>query len=762
MLRLHVNYRLINDSPYSSNNHNAFVSNEVRVPTFLSREIIHGNLTGVLISGYRGVGKTSFVEKLKSDIMLPDNKVLFVKLNIAKYETYAIVLRQIIRQIYLTLLKEELLDKLSNRAEIELIYERTFSDIQANNKQTEINEIKVEATAEVNLIKLIPPLVATLGTGLATLLLYVVDRFPYAASLMQRFFSSSFAESLSLIGFVCSLIWAATTALKLNASALKKSTHTKELNRKTLYDDEIAECRLLTVLEDIKNQGFKLLFVIDELDKIDDEDGRLAKLISDLKPLILSGFGTFILVSGQSLYYKYHTAQVKDDNIVASMFSRVVHIPLFSSTDFFELFKAILFNENDISEDKYRDYVSSKILQSNRLPRRFINLIRQDLIWEGDHAYLQILDENTSAYSTDNKILQIVGDLERDELNMYKEGIKDFLIFQLHIWIQRMKMRNGTEFSYEEIINREEYKDEFTNWYLYDLEKLLTAQLNLLVEHSLLERVQVMDDNGEYEIYYKWSSNAVIKTDSLDESTGPAESKFLKDFIDLEILLKIIIADISKNSQPLIGMNAIIKALKDHRIISDEYNALKKINDYRTRLSAGEKINLEEISIVSDLKMKLTPIKGRIVEKHVLRVVEDFFEGVSNTYVIGTLATDAALDVQAISQSLPNFYFVIKTSTGINSSMIKRFYEMLNEFYLSLKSNKPNYVVLVTYLRDKDEARLTSVVKREFNHNNRFSKNILWCNITQQGDLRKFLTEEISCLIPNYMNNSENDESSTA
>ena len=73
--------------------------------------------------------------------------------------------------------------------------------------------------------------------------------------------------------------------------------------------------------------GIKLVFIFDELDKMDQEKGVLP-LIEGLKNLFLQQHCVFMLVTSKQLYYNLLKDRVKEDATLTSYFSSLVHIPL--------------------------------------------------------------------------------------------------------------------------------------------------------------------------------------------------------------------------------------------------------------------------------------------------------------------------------------------------------------------------------------------------------------------------------------------------
>ena len=79
----------------------------------------------------------------------------------------------------------------------------------------------------------------------------------------------------------------------------KKNNATTE---ESFYDNEIAEYHVFNELKKISKNGKKVIFVLDELDKL--EEDTIKTIIKDLKSLILSEDIITILVAGRN-YEKY-------------------------------------------------------------------------------------------------------------------------------------------------------------------------------------------------------------------------------------------------------------------------------------------------------------------------------------------------------------------------------------------------------------------------------------------------------------------------
>ncbi|SEB14379.1 ATP-binding protein [Bacillus nitratireducens] len=542
-MKVYIEHEKISDSPYESGNDNdIFVYKDFVFFKQLALEITQGTATSFLISGYRGVGKTSFINKIKEQAVKENDNMLFVSLNFGKYEEFSLILRKIIREVYLSIDKKdpfegksadnengvkELIKKNNPNLleELGLIYDRTFYQVSESKKYIDQTEKTLEQNLEYNIKKTIISICVLVTAGVESKLKFI-----------ERILGMS-NTNIDTVMFILATLWAGFQSYKLSMKYSKKKTELNELNRSSLYDNEIAEFQLRKILNGLKELDIKVVFVIDELDKIDD-DVKLHSLISELKPLMLSGLASFILISGQQLYYRYQASHTIDDAIISSIFSKSIHIPLLATKGFHELFKNFLKSQDDINSDSVQDYVNSKILQSNRLPRRFLNLIRQNIIWENKASYINIEEKLANAFKTDTHLLNIIKEIETQEINAarFDNGIKDFLITQLHIWVQKIKLYRYIPFTLNDIYNFDNYsKEVHSGWYLGMLNTLATKLLDTMVKNDLLKKESLHSDEEVKEIY-KWRDEAEV---IVEEADKPNDIKwnFMNEFARLEKLI---------------------------------------------------------------------------------------------------------------------------------------------------------------------------------------------------------------------------------
>lgn len=734
MHRIPINHSRICDSPYCESNCQSFVFNDESIVVDLSKEIVLGNPTSILVSGYRGVGKTSFLGKLQDEInKLVKDKALFVNLNVTKYDKYANLLRQIIRQIYLALEQSKKIHKLKNKDEIKLLYTRTYSDIQQNSKYTIGSDISITSSIDMNAKLLFGSFGAMFTTG-------ILSYYPPLKDWLLA--------NLSFVPFGLSTLWASFELFKLKTEMSKKISASNDIQTKTLYDDEIAEYLLLNILKSIRQDEIKLIFFFDELDKLSDDN--INTLICDLKPVMLSGQATFVLVSGQNLYYKYDTSHTFDDEIVASIFSKIVHIPLFSINDFIKLFNNLT-NNSIQNNDIITKYIYSKILQSNRLPRRFLNLLRQDLTWDNELAFIQVNDDDMPAINTDYKLLNIIIAIEATITS--KAGIKDFFITQLHMWVLRIKLKGVSKFHRNDIFG--EYKQTYAIWYTYELERLLTLLLESMEQEKLLDKISETDNTTQItEIYYKWKNEIIVDFDVYEEMADIEEKiifNYLQEFISLEQLLKITTRDLSDKLFPTMSYSKMINVLIDAKFLTTEISTLKSIIETRNKL-VHEKAFISDQLYVTSLIEQMKVIKNNIAEKYIYFITKNYLTAIEPSYHLHSQYSinTKKFDIYAASDKTNlNFVFEVSTSRKFNpltiSPIITHLTAWLKQQYFT--TDKNYYVILVTFFSNTKELDHYARYLENLSNIGQFDKSILPCNIRQEGDFKNFLHETISPFI---------------
>jgi len=463
-----INHKLLWDSTYNSESRELFATGHKEFKN-LVQDIKNGNPTCYLISGYRGAGKSSFIKRIETEIENELKKekseeakknqadassakeIIFVYTNFGKYHNQSHLLRKLIRGLYLKVKdlesfkktkKDEIKKEPDNRPAhlLEQLFDKTFYDTSTN----QVNTNKKERVTLFNI-------------DVTEFLSAVIPLFLFAFFVLNTAKKwVGLPELANYAGIILSLITGIKGFLKINLSRTNTKSQQEDFNRKSMYDDEIADHHFFYMLHAFDTR-YKVVFVLDELDKM--EDKEMDKLLNEMKPYLVSGAASFIVVAGQDLYYKYTLSKSQDDALLSSMFSKCIHIPLLSREEFQSLFTKLLVHRPITVEEYqiFKGYVDYLVFQSKRIPRKFISLIRENLTWDNDTAFLQI-DELIETYLIYTKLLNAIDSVDEREIAVegLDDGIIDFFVMQLFLECHQIFFSKETTFTLDEIIKKHE------------------------------------------------------------------------------------------------------------------------------------------------------------------------------------------------------------------------------------------------------------------------------------------------------------------
>jgi hypothetical protein len=448
------------DNPYSSDTKDLFIFDETQVDDFCN-DLIFGNPTCYLVSGYRGVGKTSLVKKVQDCVAEKLSKIstsdetVFVYTSFARSESRMHIIRKLIRELYLEVEKTEKFKDLGktednglerkegkdndlkkkNKAlgsidgkkfaiEFSLLYQQTFKEVSQTSQRNFNREYTI--TSEFSLAELIE----SVCKQLAPLLLLI----PWYVSVA---FKRNFGWLIEWLFPVISIAWVVVNTIKTKVSFMARQQYVDGLYTKTLFDDEIAGTLFLSVLKQLEQLQFKIVFVFDELDKVDLKD--LDSLINEMKPYLVCGYAKFIVIGGQNLYYKYKQDDSIDDSVLSSLFARVYHVSIASPAILRDLFyekmvvaeSLVKLNDEERKElDAQLNYI---IFKSRLIPRRFITKLRQVVIWRGKQTFL-ISNPLYSNSDRVRKIIDVIDKVDEHEVEIENPAaIRDYIIMQMYL-----------------------------------------------------------------------------------------------------------------------------------------------------------------------------------------------------------------------------------------------------------------------------------------------------------------------------------------
>ena len=690
----------------SSNNDKNYIKNEAidEIVNQLSQELIFGGNASYLVSGYRGAGKTTFVNNLVKK--LEKHNVHFVRLNFSKYEEVSIVLRKLIRELYLTLQDTKMIYKIKDNDlvnQIKLLYDHTFFEISTYSSFMQVKERSSELTVTSkisDILKKLLPVMAVLLSGLN----------------LKIGLLESFNKHIDLIILLASLLWVTFANTEIKHILSKRNSTSDEKIRKSLYDDEIAEYHLKNSLTGLEKQGIRVVFVFDEIDKIDNNHDVI-NLISDLKPLILSNLASFIIVSGQKLYYKLLSSKFDDDSIMGSIFTRSIHVPLVNDFELQTLFKSYLKNESILENQNVKNYLNSVILDSNRTLRRFINLIQQDVVWHENEAYINVA-ENDNTLITDTRILNIVNSIIEHYIDNtdYEEGIKDFLSYQLFIWVKKMKLKGSMQFLATDIFSfSDDLSSDYPVWYEIELNELCVQLIKKLVDENLLASVE----NKEVEEnQYRWSNQASIDSSAIGNDIANTKITYLEEMINIEKYSREIISNLGLDADGnSIGLKRMIGILVNNGIVNSNWIEPKneRIFDLSNKVRHGNRFSIEEIEELMKAKNQINFLRNEMFLGFTRMILKNLIsdEGYS------VLTTDAVnrtnFDIIAKHDVKSDIVFEVLIRTNLtyrDRDFFHRYTDQLNKY--NQVTNKANKLVVVIYSRNNRKGMNADYLFRKY------------------------------------------------
>jgi hypothetical protein len=548
--KIQIKPELLIDWPFSEEYQNSFIFEDPDLINQLKSELQYGNPSCYLISGYRGSGKTSFINKIKSIL---EKDTIFVSLIVNKHENYSHFLRKLIRQLYLSYSNTSFFIKQTENNEVKklnedfsLLYERTFSDVIGINKTEIKREKNISFLIKSNIKKVFPYFLTILtfcnllfSTEIDIYINLIIHGFLNFLTYGNINFDFYTEKFLNIIIFTFSIIWATINTLEISFEKSKKQVLTDEYSRKTLYDDEIAEYHLFQILKRLNRNKNKIIIVFDELDKIESSI-EINKIIADIKCLLLSGLANFFVISGQKLYYQFEKAHMDDDSVITSIFPKMIHIPLLNYASLRNYCLKLLVDKKAELSIIVNSYFDSLILESSRIPRKLSNTLRNKVNWENDKAYL-IINNDPISLKLESALIEIVNKIisELSNINTNKPLI-DFIISQIHLWVKKIKLLKNTSFNVTDILDKQNLdiqntQNNYPLIYLENLPPLVQLFCDRLIEKKILiEGLVITDVNGIKKSQYSWSDEFKNKIDTITQNEEITnEFNLEKNFIDL-------------------------------------------------------------------------------------------------------------------------------------------------------------------------------------------------------------------------------------
>lgn len=675
-----------------------------------------GKSTSYLISGYRGVGKTTLVRQVEKTLVNEDKEdltYLFVYLNINNYESQTVFLRNLIRQIHLSLISHKNYSKFKKNnfeicKELDELYEKTFYEINNSFKENRIKTSDFNFKIKVSLKQIFKQL------------------YPVIMIFSSLHYELNFQKYLNVFPVMNILLFIFGIIMLIKNIGvfeyLKNTRYEKkdEFVRKSLYDDEIAGYKLNSILKRLFEKNIRTFLIFDEIDKIEDEN-TMNSLLGDIKPLILSEECNTILISGQKLFYKMMISDIKDDSLMTSLFPRVIHVKLLEISKLRLIVKKYILNPSEGNDKLFEYYIDSLILNSKMILRVLNNSIIKELQWsEKKEPYINISDDQFDSYETDHKILNIIEKIIHTTISSFKleYGLSDFLIYQLFIWTRRIKLKGDQVFNASEIIGVEDL-EEYPSWIVSRRKMILDILLENMKDANLI--VEDVTNESSIDTNFRWNKHVNLNVNS---SISNIELDFFESFRVLERKMRVInslVNDVIEKK----AMSSILRDLLDASVIENsDFNDLKKISYYRNKVVHGENLNTIETNQLETMIEQLRRIEVKLNEKYIFYTLKQYFS--SYEYFVKPSKVNEPFDIVVSSKNSSGnkIYFEIKQFSSGYNQILRNYLSKLKN--LIGQSSKQEKYVIILFTSNTSNTSSFLQYKNDFYKRNQNLKKILF------------------------------------
>jgi len=168
------------------------------------------------------------------------------------------------------------------------------------------------------------------------------------------------------------------------------------------YDADRAEEDIISIIEQFYKPGIqrktriKLAFIFDEMDKLELEEVEI--LIKQLKNLFLTRNAVFLLVTGKEVYYKRMQSRKDEDSPFSSYFSRVVTVPLFTANETNALLEKLWLKDQASLSAREKAFIQTLACHltyhARGVPREIIRELQDLQQWEKDTLQSYVTDSS--------------------------------------------------------------------------------------------------------------------------------------------------------------------------------------------------------------------------------------------------------------------------------------------------------------------------------------------------------------------------------
>lgn len=664
-----------------------FVGRTQEVKSLVSA-IKNNDSSTILVSSVRGVGKTSFVHKALSDIkdeIIPFFVNIGHTLSIDDVEKKKKkILVSIIRHAYLADSSDKQIEQLyfdcigKTTEEIKEVSEDSISS-----KNTQLLKFKPDIKILVALVG-----VFLVGVGVSVQPIWARSVFAF---LGLGFLSVSFSSE-----------W----------EKMSKKFHS--FGKKKIIDDstDYLEIKFEAWLrEKSKEKKKKLVFVIDELDKIDTEEAF--GYIKEYKNLFTRSQAHFIFISSQEAFeltQKDRSLSIKDGGIFPTFFTHVYYLSLPSSDDIKAYLNNILVTDPSINDERGKNILTDYLLFVSGNDFFELKRVVNDTV---------IFDESGDAYIDIDEIKKDDSFFDR-KATLFEWVKKWFLDKNWSIlksnWKNNSELQKSTLSFLKETYPNNFYKSSIAG------DPILSrfADFLLNIGHYSERDFTIDDAEGDGDILNdaQQSGNKVYYCTNIynrdSSSTLTPEDKAFQD--SFKRLVKIA-NDLDDIPEVYLGKNEFSD---DYENVNDgrdgkNLSGISLFSVYKDFKDIFEK--LEDTSARISVKVEKVKSAKKIIDEQIENVNAEYFD-ILNKLIGATLKDKSILGKYPTNSSEANIQGAFSVLPGFLADIPPNVYDA--SIWCNLE--KGRYVLLIRYFEDEKHVTRTLEALRS-------NKNILVVNV---------------------------------
>ncbi len=496
---LAATYRFIHE-PYANVTDFTYLGREAEVQE-LAQHILFSNSGAILITGYRGVGKTSFVNRsieVAREVLASQSSavdLVYIQFNLSREMDPDEIMYHIVRRLYQTLSEHGIMRSLGKetRSLVEWAYKRTAFSISRKMSSSRSGQV-----------------------GLTS---------PAVLPLMQH--------GPSLLG--------------------ASSRSTEETYSYLAYDDKAAEFDVIQLLRRLaqppqghhrRRKRVKTVIAFDELDKINafiERDGLkvpnpyFEQVLAALKTLLSSSGATYLFVAGREFHRLWQDDMKRSDSVYESIFAHQLYLGC--EWNFAENLLAQYQPENAVERtllDALNGYLT---FQSRGISRRAYRSLNRLVKWDATGPVIALSSHQLTRnafYSQLDRLLRhytkhILGPLrDRPNSQLYLDECRSYAYRLVETVIETA----GRIFTSAELLRVG--LDEVPLLSTYELATITNIVLDMLVENKQVEFVGeqhsghagfILQSGSREatlprELSYRLSENALLRLPQLETDNG--------------------------------------------------------------------------------------------------------------------------------------------------------------------------------------------------------------------------------------------------